>query len=266
LKFIFLIKINLPKQIFVIMKVSFVLSITLCVIQFTVQYTNPFTNVYNSDNSARVISVPVNTASSGMPNYTYAAAPPSAASLPKTVATAPVQPVQTGVTHSHRVYPTQPVTQAPLVQPQPVVPTTPQNLTMQQIIQYLFSSSGSLGNIFQKGVNNFSSQCEAYCNALPDVPVCDTTNTLYRNQCQANCLKRTISSTNLFYNTCCCDPDEMLHATTSPKYVLKYTNNTICLPKCLYNCLGGLSKLDTDSSKTATLVSPLPIVACVAPS
>ena len=249
------------------MKVSFVLSITLCVIQFTVQYTNPFTNVYNSDNSARVISVPVNTVSSGMPNYTYAAAPPSIQT--STVAapvSVPTQQTQTGVTHSHGVYPTQAVSQTPYVQPQTVVPTTPQNLTMQQIIQYLFSSSGSLGNIFQQGVNNFSSQCEAYCHALPDVPVCDTTNTLYRNKCQADCLNRTVSSTNIFYNTCCCDPDEMNIAATDNKYVLVSTAApSICLPECLYNCLGEVDDLGDDPEVDVTLKTPAPGV-CANPT
>lgn len=239
------------------MKVSFVLSITLCVIQFTVQYTNPFTNVYNSDNSARVISVPVNTASSRMPNYTYAAAPPSVQPTP--VAAPVTTPAQTGVTHSHSVYPTQVTPTTPYVQPQTVVPTTPQNLTMQQIIQYLFSSSGNLGSIFQQGVSNFSSQCEAYCHALPDVPVCDTTNTLYRNKCQADCLKRTVTTTNLFYNTCCCDPTDMQTTATDVKYQVHKasaaTKLSVCLPKCLYNCLGGLSGINIDSTYSVELLS-----------
>jgi hypothetical protein len=250
------------------MKVSSVLFITLCVIQFTVQYTNPFTNVYNSDNSAKVISVPVNTASSGMPNYTYAAAPPS---VQQTTVAAPVTaPVQTGVTHSHAVYPTQVASPTTYVQPQQVVPTTPQNLTMQQIIQYLFSSSGSLGNIFQQGVNNFSSQCEAYCHALPDVPVCDTTNTLYRNKCQANCLNRTISTSNLYYNTCCCDSDEMDLTVGKNKYQVGNSadsSRSVCLPECLYNCLGTVTEFDLDSNLAVVLSTGAPIaIACTVPA
>jgi hypothetical protein len=140
---------------------------------------------------------------------------------------------------------------------------TPQNLTMQQIIQYLFGSQGTdLSKYFQNQTSTFQTQCSAYCNALPSDPVCDSTNYLYRNECEAQCFQRTIVKSKLKYGMCCCDDSDFYTLNVSGVKIYQGTvggNNSVCLPKCLYECLGEESGIDIDSGNSIIFTSSLSV-------
>ena len=227
-------------------------------------YINPFTNSYKSDTSSSTITVPITSNYAGLPNYTSTHVAP--ASIKTTTHIAP-QPVATQHTHqissTHNIVPTLNTSFPPTYVPAPIytqtktAPTTPQNLSFQQIIQYLFSNSGQgLDVLFQKGAKNFMSQCKAYCNALPSDPVCDTTNTLYRNRCELDCLGRD-SNSNLRFGLCCCTAADNNIAVNSNRIVYDTSdssNNVIlCITPCIDTCLGGLSEFDIDDSQTLVL-------------
>ena len=252
------------------MKVLLLIYSTLFISQIH-GYINPFTNSYKSDTSSSTITVPITSNYAGLPNYTSTHVAP--ASVTTTTHIAP-QPVVTQHTHqissTHNIAPTLNTSVPPTYVPAPIytqtktAPTTPQNLSFQQIIQYLFSNSGQgLGVLFQQGATNFRSQCTAYCNALPSDPVCDSTNTLYRNKCELDCLGRD-SSSNLTFGICCCNSDDNdldAAATTKIRYGATAATVRICITPCINTCLGGEAEIDIDPSidlltSTAACIAP----------
>lgn len=113
----------------------------------------------------------------------------------------------------------------------------PNNMTHQQLIEYLASNKG---DSFQHSVleksGNVLAKCNSYCNTLPESPVCDSANVLYRNECAAKCIKKTVSKENLRYGMCCCDKEEFEFGSLMKKF--KKNKNRLCLSTCIYNCLG----------------------------
>ena len=124
-----------------------------------------------------------------------------------------------------------------------------QNLTMEQIVSYLFGSYGStLGNTFHKEGQNTMTRCKTYCNALPADPTCDSANTLYRNSCEAKCIQRTVTKTNLRYGMCCCSSDDFDYI-NQVKFMHNKGNRekrNMCLTSCIYNCLGADREIEDE--------------------
>lgn len=240
------------------MKVLLLVYSTLFISQIYGNYSNPFTNSYRSDKSSTTITIPVTSNYAGLPNYTSKPVAPASFTTTTTVTPQPVVAQHTHtISGNNHIAPTLNTSVPPTYVPAPVyqhtqtAPTSPQNLTFQQIIQYLFSNSGQgLGVLFQQGATNFRAQCTAYCNALPSDPVCDTTNTLYRNKCELDCLGRT-SNSNLVFGICCCDSADndisdntgrILYGTTAA------AGARLCLTTCIDTCLGGETAIDIDSN------------------
>ena len=131
----------------------------------------------------------------------------------------------------------------------------PQNMTYQQIIEYLVNSNGAgLTNILGNGSGNFLTQCKAYCDTLPPSPTCDSTNVLYRNECEAKCIHKTVSTDTLRYGMCCCSDDDFGYTVAGSMLVAQ--NNAaagadvqnMCLSTCIFNCLGEESAIETEHS------------------
>ena len=287
LKFIFLIKINLFKQNFVIMKTIIFVCSTLLFVQTQAQsaYNNPFTNTYKPQSSNYTANVSVT--NNNLPNYSAKPITPMttttttvSASLP-TYHTQPIVNTPQAVTHSHVVPLQQQQQQQPShvqshvqsyvpsyvpshVNPTPSVYSSTSvpgnsNLSFQQIVQYLFQNSPNLNTLFQNGAKTFTSQCKGYCDALPHNPVCDDTNTLYRNECEANCFNRTVSTNNLRYGTCCCSDDDFnFESGTYTQYL--FNTDEVCITACIYNCLGG-TDLGTAAVSSGTTVGTCPVPA-----
>ena len=131
----------------------------------------------------------------------------------------------------------------------------PQNMTYQQIIEYLVNSNGAgLTNILGNGSGNFLTQCKAYCDTLPPSPTCDSTNVLYRNECEAKCIHKTVSTDTLRYGMCCCSDDDFGYTVAGSMLVAQ--NNAaagadvqnMCLSTCIFNCLGEESAIENEHS------------------
>lgn len=233
-------------------------------LQLKNQVQNPITNISCNQ--------PIQTSISNTPHYH----PPQNPSTPHFHSHQPSTipnhyPPQTApITHSHVfqnsniAYSYSP--QLPLFnqnQFQSTTSFTPQNLTMQQIIQYLFGSQGiNLSKNFQNRTLTFQTQCVAYCNALPSNPVCDSTNHLYRNECEAQCFQRTIIKTNLRYGMCCCDDSHFNFSSSSGVKIYQGKvggGDRVCLSKCLYDCLGGESEINIDSLNPISFTSSISV-------
>ena len=169
------------------------------------------------------------------------------------------QPMAAAVSHSHG--PQIPIPQPPA----PGVPhmhsghpyiapaVAPQNMTYQQIIEYLVNSNGvGLNNILRNGSGNFLTQCKAYCDTLPPSPTCDSTNVLYRNECEAKCIHKTVSTNTLRYGMCCCSDDDFAYSVNGTMLVAENnvtgTNpvQNLCISTCIYNCLGEESSIESE--------------------
>lgn len=250
---------------------------------------NPFTNTFRGG----IASVTANVGGSGLPNFTstnqVVAQQPvltqqvsnTSITIPTAPAPAPAVAAPIPTTHSH---PTPnlppPAPPAPMVShshgprtplppmQQPGFPhvhsghpyiapaVAPQRMTYQQIIEYLTNSGGlSLTSMLSNGSGNFLLQCKAYCDTLPPSPVCDSTNVLYRNECEAKCVNKTASTTNLRYGICCCGDDDFAYETSANKYYTNTTNQNFCVSICILNCLGGQSSVETQHSSDSVVIS-----------
>lgn len=123
----------------------------------------------------------------------------------------------------------------------------PQKMTYQQIIEYLVNTSGKgLVNNLQNGSGNFLVTCKAYCDTLPESPVCDSNNVLYRNQCEAKCVNRETSTSNLRYGVCCCSDGDFDYSDLNNTVYGNGAGVNLCLSNCIYNCLGQDEKIRTE--------------------
>ena len=243
------------------------------------QVTNPFTNTFRGG----AVSGAVNLSQGSLPNFTstvQAAPVQQQVSFPQVTtqvtqvsAPAPVPVVQAPPAHTH-------------VQPAPVMPSVgpaishahgpqvalpprpvpgfphmhsghpyiapavaPQRMTYQQIIEYLTNTNGiNLQTMLRNGSGNFLTQCKAYCDTLPPSPVCDSTNVLYRNECEAKCVHKSTSTDNLRYGICCCSDDDFNYSTAGNVYFSNVTNVNFCVSICIYNCLGQTSPIESQHS------------------
>jgi hypothetical protein len=115
----------------------------------------------------------------------------------------------------------------------------PQRMTYQQIIEYLTNTNGiNLSTMLRNGSGNFLTQCKAYCDTLPPSPTCDSTNVLYRNECEAKCVHKTVSTTTLRYGICCCSADDYNYDQDGNLYMSGTSTVNFCVSTCIYNCLG----------------------------
>lgn len=129
----------------------------------------------------------------------------------------------------------------------------PQRMTYQQIIEYLTNTNGiNLSTMLRNGSGNFLTQCKAYCDTLPPSPVCDSNNILYRNECEAKCVHRTTSTTNLRYGMCCCSDDDFDLEANGNAYYANQDGVNFCLSTCIYNCLGQESPIEAEHSSDTT--------------
>ena len=159
---------------------------------------------------------------------------------------APVMPsVGPAISHAHGpqvALPPRPVPGFPHMHsghPYVAPAVAPQRMTYQQIIEYLTNTNGiNLQTMLRNGSGNFLTQCKAYCDTLPPSPVCDSSNILYRNECEAKCVHKTTSTNNLRYGMCCCSDADFDYTTNSNVYFSNTTGNNFCISVCIYNCLG----------------------------
>ena len=216
------------------------------------RYPNIITNSFSGAASVLPSSTYVVTSQPGSQNVT------TSANLTPT--NAPVQPTASvGFPHTHVNDPA-PVAVAPTPAPAPVAaPAAPavdpnlaaltQSLTMPQIFSYLLGGYGpGIGNAFASQNTNTLVQCKTYCDSLPEAPVCDSALTLYRNECEAKCLSRTATTTNVRYNMCCCNDTDFDYTDHNP--IVHATNanagTNICLTTCIFNCMGGTNAIEAE--------------------
>lgn len=115
----------------------------------------------------------------------------------------------------------------------------PQRMTYQQIIEYLANSKG-LGladNLFNASGNSLLA-CKTYCDTLPESPVCDSTNVLYRNECVAKCVNKKATTSNLRYGICCCSDEDFDYSNSLRRVYNSGTTGNLCISTCIFNCLG----------------------------
>lgn len=243
--------------------------------------TNPFTNAFAGGQTTTVTTI----GSSSLPNFTSVnqtvAQPQVQPVLPQvsnTVTNVPVSapaaplPVNTSHTHPTPNFPPPPPP-APMTAhahgpqtPLPPVPrpgfphvhsghpyiapaVAPQRMTYQQIIEYLTNSGGlNLNNILSNGSGNFLVQCKAYCDTLPPSPVCDASNVLYRNECEAKCVHKTVSTNNLRYGICCCDDNSFQYEAAGSVYYSNTATQNLCISTCIFSCLGGEAPIEAQHS------------------
>ena len=250
------------------MKQVFTIYILLALALTTKAYiTNPFTNTYQS--SPQTVSLSLK---DSLPNYTSSntvRASTVVSSTQTTMAPAPAPATATAPapasgqyshTHAYPAAAPAPVAApvaAPVYRPAPVAtptyapapvyahaphrPTPPaQNLTYQQIIEFLVNSNGSnLSSLLSGGSGTYLNQCKNYCDSLPPSPVCDTDNVLYRNECEAKCVQKTVSTSTLRYGMCCCSDADFNYDVTQNVYISSVPTSNFCVSKCIFNCLGG---------------------------
>lgn len=132
----------------------------------------------------------------------------------------------------------------------------PQRMTYQQIIEYL-TNNGGLGihNVLSNGAGNTMVRCKAYCDTLPSSPVCDDSMILYRNECEAKCVNKTASTTNLRYGICCCTDNDFNYETNNNRYYSSTATINLCLSPCVFNCLGGQSPVTAQHSADSMVVN-----------
>jgi hypothetical protein len=131
----------------------------------------------------------------------------------------------------------------------------PQRMTHQQLVEYLANTNGvNLSTILTNGSGNLLTKCKSYCDTLPASPVCDETNVLYRNTCEAKCVHKKVSTNNLRYGKCCCSNEDFdyEYQVNSLKHRLigNGTGVNLCLSVCMYNCLGEETKIKEEGVKT----------------
>ena len=169
---------------------------------------------------------------------------------------APVAPVVgPAISHAHGpqvALPPQPVPGFPHAHsghPYVAPAVAPQRMTYQQIIEYLTNTNGiNLSTMLRNGSGNFLSQCKAYCDTLPPSPVCDSTNVLYRNECEAKCVHKTASTTNLRYGICCCSDNDFDYDVAGNVYVSNVATRNFCVSTCIFHCLGGQTPVEAQHS------------------
>ena len=169
---------------------------------------------------------------------------------------APVAPVVgPAISHAHGpqvALPPQPVPGFPHAHsghPYVAPAVAPQRMTYQQIIEYLTNTNGiNLQTMLRNGSGNFLSQCKAYCDTLPPSPVCDSTNVLYRNECEAKCVHKTASTTNLRYGICCCSDNDFDYDVAGNVYVSNVATRNFCVSTCIFHCLGGQTPVEAQHS------------------
>ena len=247
------------------MRTHFLLSLAVIVGLCTANIPNPFSNTYAIRSGGQVAQP----APSNLPNYTYTAPAPAPAPVAAPVP-APVQTTTVATStnstnataahthapvanHTHAAPAPAPVP-APAPAPAPALnPALLQNLTMPQIFSYLVGPYGpAVGNDFTTQSTNTLVQCKTYCDSLPESPVCDSANTLYRNECEAKCIHRTVSTPNVRYGMCCCDDTSFDYE--NGRIVHDTVNNgtaserNICITDCIFNCFGGGSEIEAEHS------------------
>ena len=126
-----------------------------------------------------------------------------------------------------------------------------QNMTYQQIIEYLVNTNGiGLANAINRGSGNLMTQCKAYCDALPPAPTCDEHQILYRNKCEADCIHRTTSESNLRYGMCCCSDDDFDYSIEGNMFIVRSSianpRQNFCVSRCIFNCLGGETSIESE--------------------
>lgn len=251
---------------------------------------NPFTNTFRG---GAVATTPVNLGGSSLPNFTSASQvvsqPPimtqQTANTTTTIALPPAPALAVSVpiptTHSHPipspphvVAPGPSLTHAhgPRIALPPIQPpgfphahsghpyiapaVAPQRMTYQQIIEYLTNSGGlNLNTLLSNGSGNFLVQCKAYCDTLPPSPVCDASNVLYRNECEAKCVNREVSTTNLRYGICCCSDTDFEYDNGADVYYTNTANLNFCVSICIFNCLGGQAPVEAQHSADSLTIS-----------
>ena len=123
----------------------------------------------------------------------------------------------------------------------------PQRMTYQQIIEYLTNTNGAnIQSALSNGSGNFLTKCKAYCDTLPPSPVCDSSNILYRNKCEAKCIHKEVSTTNLRYGICCCSDQDNTYSNTGNVLFGNGTNVNFCISTCILNCLGGQAAIQNE--------------------
>ena len=127
----------------------------------------------------------------------------------------------------------------------------PQRMTYQQLVEYLANTNGTnLSTVLSNGSKNFLAKCKSYCDTLPASPVCDDTNVLYRNACEAKCVNKKVSKMNLRYGRCCCSADDFDYEFKSNSYdhllVGQGAETNFCISTCIYNCLGREIKIEEE--------------------
>lgn len=255
------------------MRTHFLLSLAVIVGLCTANIPNPFSNTYAIRSGGQAAQP----APSNLPNYTYTAPAPAPAPV---AAPAPVQTTtvatstnSTNATAAHTHAPVAPHTHAapapapapaPVAAPAPAVnPALLQNLTMPQIFSYLVGPYGpAVGNDFTTQSTNTLVQCKTYCDSLPASPVCDSANTLYRNECEAKCIHRTVSTTNVRYGMCCCDSTSFDYANSRIVHNGTTTNNNICITDCIFNCLGGANEIEAEHTDNSLSLVNNSAIAC----
>ena len=140
----------------------------------------------------------------------------------------------------------------------------PQRMTYQQLIEYFANTGGAnLSGLVTNGSKSLLSKCKSYCDTLPASPVCDDTNVLYRNACEAKCVHKKATTNNLRYGICCCSNDDFDYENTSFSNHLINGNGVgvnFCVSTCIYNCLGqdehiNAEHVDTNSDFSVSLGS-----------
>ena len=243
---------------------------------------NPFSNSFRGG----VVAPQANSGVSSLPNFTssnVAAAPapvPQVSTTTTTTFNAPqvatttvVQQPAASQGHSHPIpnFGPPPVTPPPTAHshgPRISVPqaapgfphmhsghpyvapaVAPQRMTYQQIIEYLVNTNGTnITSVLRNGSGNFLAQCKAYCDTLPPSPVCDASNILYRNECEAKCIHRTVTTSNLRYGICCCSDDDYNYDVDGNVFISTVATVNFCISTCIFNCLGGESPIESQHS------------------
>lgn len=266
------------------MRTHILLSLAVIVGLCTANIPNPFSNTY----AIRSGGSQTQQGPSNLPNYTYSAPAPAPVSVaPAPVAApAPVQTTTVATTtnstnaavaphthssvapHTHSA-PTPTPTPTPVAAPtaSPAVnPALLQNLTMPQIFSYLVGPYGpAVGNDFTTQSTNSLVQCKTYCDSLPESPVCDSANTLYRNECEAKCIHRTVSTENVRYGMCCCDDTSFDYANSRIVHDTNVTTaatRNICITDCIFNCFGGSNEIEEEHTDVSLQLANNSGVAC----
>lgn len=234
--------------------------------------TNPLNGNYGVSRSPVVVQNSSTGLSNILPQSSFGSVQtnPRASTIQTTVTTSQVSAPQVQTGHSHPVpqFAPPPVTQHPYAHahgprvPPPPAPApgfphmhsghpyvapavAPQRMTYQQIIEYLANTNGSnLTSVLRNGSGNTLVQCKAYCDTLPPSPVCDASNILYRNECEAKCLNKTVMTSNLRYGICCCSDQDYTYDTDGNLFFAQNTSVNLCISTCIFNCLGGETPIE----------------------